>query len=75
MAKLPKSPNRYAINFVSDYYEKLLPENFELVSITEGYLFNILKNVKVTKAAEIDKISRQFLKDGARILAKPISKI
>ena len=73
LAKLSKSPNRYTINFVSDYYEKLsLSENFKLNSITEGCLFNKLKNVEVTKAARTDQISRKFLKVGARILAKPI---
>ena len=45
------------------------------MSITEGYLLNILKNVEVTKAAGIDKISEKFLKDGARILAKSISEL
>ena len=44
-------------------------------SITEGYLFNILRDVEVTKAPEIDQISGKFLKDGARILAKPISEL
>ena len=68
LAKLPKSPNRYTIKFVSDYYKKL-------DSTTEGYLFNILKNVEVTKAAGIDQISGKFLKDGARILAKPVSEL
>ena len=44
-------------------------------STTEGYLFKLLKNVEVTKAAGIDQISGKFLKDGARILAKPISEL
>ena len=44
-------------------------------SITEGYLFNILKDVEVTKTPEIDQTSGKFLKDGARILAKPISEL
>ena len=70
-AKFLKSPN-----LVSDYYKKLsLSENFKLDSTTEGYLFNILKNVEVTKAAEIGQISGKFLKDGVRILAKPFSKL
>ena len=57
LVKLPKSPNRYTIKFVSDYYEKLsLSENFKLDSITEGYLFKLLKNVEVTKAAGTDQI-------------------
>ena len=32
-----------------------------------------MRNVEVTKAAELDQISRTFLKDRAQILAKPIS--
>ena len=55
LAKRPKSPNRYTIKFASDFYKKLsLSENFKMDSTTEDYLFNILKNVKVTKAAGID---------------------
>ena len=44
-------------------------------SITEGYLSNLLNNVEITKSAGLDQISGKFLKDGARILAKPISKL
>ena len=56
LAKLPKSPNRYTIKFVSDYYKKLpLSKNFKLDSTTQGYLLNILKNVEVTKAAGVDQ--------------------
>ena len=66
LAKLPKSPDRYTIKFASDYYKRLsLPENFKLDATTEGYLFNILKNIEVTKAAGTDQISGKFLKDGA----------
>ena len=42
-------------------------------STTEGCLFQLLKNVEVTKAAGIDQISGKFVKDEVRILAKPIS--
>ena len=63
LAKLIKSPNRYTIKFISDYYKKLsLSENFKLDATTEGYLFNILNNVEVTKATGIDQISGKFLK-------------
>ena len=76
LAKLPKSPNRYTNKFASDYYKKLsLSENFKLDPATEGYLFNILKNVEVTKTAGIDQISGKLLKDGARILGKPVSEL
>ena len=46
-----------------------------MYSITKGYLINRFKNVEVTKAALIDQISGKFLKDEARILAKPISEL
>ena len=73
LAKLSKLPNQYTIKFISEYYKKLsLFENFKLDSTTEGYMF---KNVEVTKAAGIDQISGKFLKDGARILVKPISEL
>ena len=76
MTKLPNSPNRYTIKSFSGYYEKFpLPENFKLDSITEGYLFNVLKNFKVIKGAGLDQISGKFLKDEVRILAKPISEL
>ena len=76
MEKLPKSPNRYKINFVPDYYKKIsLCHIFKLDSTTEGYLFNILKNVEVTKAAGIDKISGKLSKYEVRFLAKPISEL
>ena len=73
LAKLPKPPNWYIINFVSGYYRKLsLFENFKLVPAAEDALFKLLKNVEVTKSAGIDQISGTFLKGGARILTKPI---
>ena len=76
LAKLSKLPNQYTIKFISEYYKKLsLFENFKLDSTTEGYMFNILKNVEVTKAAGIDQISGKIFKDGARILVKPISEL
>ena len=72
LAKLPKSSNRYTIKFGFDFS---LSEKFKLDATTEGYLFNILKNIEVTKAAGIDQISGKLLKDGARIFATPISEL
>ena len=66
MSKASELRNWYTIKFVSDYYKKLsLSENFKLDSTTEGYLFNILKNVEVTKAAGIDQISAKILEDSS----------
>ena len=46
-----------------------------MVSTAEDNLFKLLKNFRITKAAEIDQILEEFLKNGARILAKPISEL
>ena len=76
IGKLTQPPNWYAINFVFGYYKKIsLSENFKLDSITEDCLLKLLKNVEVTEAAGIDQVSGKFLKDGAWILAKPISEL
>ena len=42
---------------------------------SEGTLFNVLKNVEVTKAVGTDQISGKFLRDGVRVLAKPIREL
>ena len=66
LAKIPKGPTRYTNNFVSNYYKKLsLSEKFNLYSTTKGYLFKLLKNAEVTKAAGTYQISGKVLKDGA----------
>ena len=44
-------------------------------SITEGYLFKLLKNVDVTKAAGTYQNSGKYLKGGVQVLAKPISEL
>ena len=46
-----------------------------MVSTAEDNLFKLLKNFRITKAAEIDQILDEFLKNGVRILAKPISEL
>ena len=76
MAKLPKLPNRYTINFFSKYYQKLLlSENFKLDSTIEDCLFNLLKNLQVTKEAGIAQNLEKILKDVERIFAKLISEL
>ena len=72
LAKFSKAPNQYLINFVSDYFKKLLLcENFKLDPTTEDYLFKLPKNVKVTKTAGIDQISGNVLIDKVPTFAKP----
>ena len=43
--------------------------------MTEDHVLQLLKDMTVDKAAGIDNLSGKFLKDGANILAKPISEL
>ena len=42
---------------------------------TEIDIEKILRSTKVRKAAGIDDFSARFLKDGSRVLSKPISEL
>ena len=52
-----------------------LPFKFKFSNVTEDLVFKLLNDMNPDKAAGIDNLSGKFLKDGASILAKPISKI
>ena len=52
LAKFSKAPNQYLINFVSDYFKKLLLcENFKLDPTTEDYLFKLSKKCQGHKSS------------------------
>ena len=53
----------------------LLLNKFNFSNVTEDFVLQLLKDMNIDKAAGIDNLSGRFLKDGANILAKPISKI
>ena len=53
----------------------LLLNKFNFSNVTEDFVLQLLKDMNIDKAAGIDNLSGKFLKDGANILAKPISKI
>ena len=70
---LPKRTNKYSINSVIKYYEHMiLSDYFELASVSENSILTILNATQVSKAAGIGNLSGRFLKDGAKVLSKPI---
>ena len=78
VAKLPSPSNRFEINSVRDYYQNfldLIPSKFRFSNVSEDVILKLLKDMNIDKAAGIDNLSAKFLKDGADILAKPISEI
>ena len=60
--------------FVFQDYSKFIIETpFNLSDISE--VFKIMQDINILKAAGINNLSGKCLKDGAEILAKPLSEI
>ena len=75
---LPPAPMRFGLPSVHQHYEKTLKlphSDFKFDFVSEDYILKFLKNINENKAAGIDNLSGKFLKDGAAVLAKPISQI
>ena len=77
VSKLPPSPNVFTEYKVASYYDdiKFKDLNFEFCETSPEKILNILKGLNPSKAARIDNLSGKFLKDGADILARPISQL
>ena len=51
----------------------MILDDFCLNNISEDkYFLKIITNIESSKAAGVDNLSGRFLKDGTKILAKPI---
>ena len=76
LKKLPTAPNRYTFNSVIQHYRYFIQTDaFHLTYITEIDIEKILRSRNVRKAAGIDDLLGHFLKDGSRVLSKPISEL
>ena len=74
LKKLPKPPNKFTLNAVFQHYKGIIQsDSFNLATVSENTILTILKNTKVSKAAGLDNLFGPFLKDGAKVLAKPIT--
>ena len=60
------------MNTVFQHYKGIIQtDSFNLVTVPENTILNVLKNTNVSKAASLDNLSGRVLKDGAEFLAKP----
>ena len=74
LIKLPNPPDKYNSQSVNRYYSSfMISDDFCLSNTSEENVLKIMTNIECSKAAGVDKLSGRFLKDGANILAKPIS--
>ena len=76
LKKLPKPPNKFTLNTVFQHYKGIIQsDSFNLATVSESTILTILKNTKISKAAGLNNLSGRFLKDGTKVLAKPITEL
>ena len=74
LIKLPNPPDKYHLQSLIRYYFSFMISNdFCLRNTSEEKVLKVMTNIENSKAAGVDNLSSRFLKDGANILAKPIS--
>ena len=76
VSKLPLSPNVFTESKIAFCYNNNVVSkglNFQLLEMSPEKISSILKGLNPSKAAGIDNLSGKFLKDGAHVLARPIS--
>ena len=74
MKKLPKPPSKFTLKAVFKHYKGIIQsDSYILAIVSENTIFTILKNTNVSKSAVSDKLSGRFLKNGAEVLAQPIT--
>ena len=75
--KLPIAPNRFGLDTVKNYYEKLNLEgkDFSFSNVTEDTVSKLLNNINPSKASGLDNLAGKFLKEGASVLKCPITQI
>ena len=78
VSKLPLSPNIFTESKIASYYNNNVVSkdlHFQLLETSPEKISSILKGLNPFKAAGIDNLSGKFLKDGAHVLARPISQL
>ena len=73
--KLPTLPNKYGKTAVNNYYKKLnlKGKNFSFAPVAPATILKLLKQLNPAKSAGIDNLTGKFLKEGAPVLASPIT--
>ena len=73
--KLPSPPNKFGIETVKMYYQRLNlgRKTFSLKATSTSAVQQLLEDINPSKSAGLDNLIGKFLRDGASVLAAPIS--
>ena len=76
LQKLSPPPKKYGIDLVKNFNKNLnITTKFQLKLTTEDIVLKLFKSIDISKAAGVSNLPGRFLKDGAVILAKPVTEI
>ena len=75
--KLPNPPNKYGKDAVKKYYENLnlVGKSFSFEPVAYTSVLKLLQQLNPHKSAGIDNLTGKFLKEGAPVLASPITNL
>ncbi len=75
--KLPTPNGKFGKKYVENYYKKFNIPNgsFHFSEVKEEQILETLLKIKTNKAAGIDGLSGVFMKDGATVLAQPVTQL
>ena len=75
--KLPTAPMKFGKSTLKHFYEKydLNNNNFKFSKVSQETVLKFLQDVDPGKAAGIDGIPGRFIKDGADVLALPVTQL
>ena len=75
LKKLPSSPNKFGKETVKKYYKNISLDgkSFSFRPTTPASVLKLLQEINPAKSAGIDNMAGKFLKEGASVLASPIT--
>ena len=75
LTKLPNPPDKYKSESVINQFSSFTITDFCLNNTPEDKVFEIILKIEIFKAAEIDRLSRPYLWNGAEVLSRPTSEL
>jgi len=74
--KLPPAPKRFNLDTTKTFYERLnISSTFNLHEVDQAFVLKMLEQTNANKAPGVDKLPGIFIKDGASLLAAPITQL
>ena len=75
--KLPQSFNKFGKNFVESFYRNkcVFPNSYSFSIVSENKVLKYLNSLGINKATGLDGIPSRFVRDGALIIACPLTHV